>query len=141
MKLKEMYFAMETCLQFYMPAIREKFLIHILGEIFFMIFSQVFQSIHGSSVGKYPYEFRKEFTLSFITFDQKLFSQWKCRRWLVKYICIKSYCFDQITKSNIIIPVIWWHFHYLNKTRSMPTTRHSFQFWRVSWFKNLKFQK
>ena len=55
MKLKEMYFAMETCLQFYMPAIREKFLIHILGEIFFMIFSQVIPAIHESSVGKYPY--------------------------------------------------------------------------------------
>ena len=107
MKLKEMDFAMETCLQFYiMSAIREKFLIHILGEIIFMTFSQVIQAIHGSSVGKYPYKFMKEFTLSFITFDQKLFSQWKCRRWLVKNICIKSYCFDQITKSNIIIPVI-----------------------------------
>ena len=63
MKLKEMYFAMETCLQFYMPAIREKFLIHILGEIIFMTFSQVIQAIHESSVGKYPYKFRKDFTL------------------------------------------------------------------------------
>ena len=48
MKLKEMYFAMEPCLQFYMPAIREKFLIYILGEIFFMIFSQVIQATHES---------------------------------------------------------------------------------------------
>ena len=72
MKFKQMDFAMETCLQFYiLTTLREKVLIYNLGETIFMIFSQAIQAMHvSSSVGKYPYRFRKGFALSFLHFDQ-----------------------------------------------------------------------
>ena len=97
MKFKQKDFAMETCLQFYiLTTLREKVLIYNLGETIFMIFSQ---AILCHQLENTPIDLGKDSLYRSYT--------------LIKIILLMEMSpmtgeiyLHQITKSNIIIPVI-----------------------------------